>query len=152
MLQTQRRGEQLLLELIPRDQALWPPRARHSRPAWLLAASRLCSWSELDQPLFPAPLTCACECVCVCVCYMTIEGAISQLPGILATAASPEKACSSWSADDSAAWALWPLADPWQGRQPRALAPLFGSVLSRWHQQMNSWILLLALALESNQK
>lgn len=33
----------------------------------------------------------------------------------------------------------------------RALAPLFGSLLSRWHRQMNSWI-LLALALESNQK
>lgn len=59
-LQTQRRGEQLLLELVPWDWALRPPRARHSRTVWLLAASRLCSWSELDQPLFPAPLTCAC--------------------------------------------------------------------------------------------
>lgn len=60
--------------------------------------------------MFRIPLACA------CVYYMTIEGAISQLPGILATAASPEKACSSWSGDDdSAAWSLWPLAAPWQG-------------------------------------
>lgn len=68
--------------------------------------------------------------------YMSIEGAISQLPGILATAASPEKACSSWSADDSAAWALWPLADPWQGRQPEPWLPCLGHCFlagtSRW--------------------
>lgn len=43
---------------------------------------------------------------------------------------------SRWSLARTAAWAL---------------APLFGSLLSRWHQQMNSWI-LLALALESNQR
>lgn len=80
--------------------------AREPGCSWPAGCVLALSWPQL---LFLAALT------CMCVCYMTIEGAISQLPGILATAASPEKACSSWSGDDSAAWALWPLADPWQG-------------------------------------
>lgn len=86
----------------------------HARPAGCVLAP------SSPQLLLLAPLT------CVCVCSMTIEGAISQLPGILATAASPEKACSSWSGDDSAAWALWPLADPWQGLQSKFWLPCLG--------------------------
>lgn len=98
----------------------------HRHRAWPRTASRLCA----------RPSCCSLLLWRVCVCYMTIEGAISQLPGILATAASPEKACSSWSGDDSAAWSLWPLADPWQGLQPKFWLPCLGHCFlagtSRW--------------------
>lgn len=116
---------------------------------WLTIAGELFSCYKLNPAGVLTPLMC----VCVCVCYMTIEGTNSQLPGFLATATtlSPGKACSSWCSDDSAAWfslaACWSLA-----RIPvQVLTPLFGSVISRWHQQINSWI-LLALAFESSQQ